>query len=79
MSENRTRTAQLSPELEHKLALLIRSRKFWATVVAIVLIALGPRAGIQEQELTAAVVTIVGYILGTALEDGLNAQAGLKS
>jgi hypothetical protein len=56
-----------------KLALLLRSRKFWAAVVAITLVILGARAGIDQAELTAAVVTIVGYILGTALEDGLSA------
>ncbi len=58
-------------QLPDKLLLLLRSRKFWATVIAIGFIALGPRAGIEQHELTAAVVTIVGYILGTALEDGL--------
>jgi hypothetical protein len=73
MSENRSRTAQLPPELGFKLTLLLRSRKFWATVVAVAFIILGPRAGIDQQALTAAVVTIVGYILGTALEDGLKA------
>lgn len=65
-------TAPRLPEgVEVKLGLLLRSRKFWATVVAIAFIVLGPRAGIEERELTAAVVTMVGYILGTALEDGL--------
>ncbi len=59
--------------LPDKLLLLVRSRKFWAAVIAIGFIVLGPRAGIEQQELTAAVVTIVGYILGTALEDGLRA------
>ncbi len=58
-------------QLPDKLFLLLRSRKFWAAVIAIAFIVLGPRAGIEQHELTAAVVTIVGYILGTALEDGL--------
>ncbi len=58
-------------ELHNKLTFLLRSRKFWATVIAIAFIALGPRAGIEQQELTAAILTIVAYILGTALEDGL--------
>ena len=60
-------------EITSKLYFLIRSRKFWAAIVALVLIFLGPRAGISGEELTAGVVTIVGYILGTALEDGLSA------
>ena len=58
-------------QLPDKLLLLLRSRKFWAAVIAIGFIALGSRAGIEQHELAAAVVTIVGYILGTALEDGL--------
>jgi hypothetical protein len=61
----------IRPDVADKLYYLVRSRKFWASVVAIVLILVGPRAGIQGQELTAAVTTIVAYILGTALEDGL--------
>ena len=54
-----------------KLYYLLRSRKFWATVVGIVFILVGPRAGVQGPELTSAVLTIVAYIVGTALEDGL--------
>lgn len=60
-----------SAQLPDKLYLLLRSRKFWAAVIAIIFIALGPRAGVAQQDLTAAVITIVAYILGTALEDGL--------
>ena len=71
MSERTHRPVQLPPELGTKLTLLLRSRKFWATVVAVAFIALGPRAGVEQEALTAAVVTIVAYILGTALEDGL--------
>ncbi len=55
-----------------KLHFLLRSRKFWATIIAVSFILLGPRAGVGQAELTAAVVTIVAYILGTALEDGLS-------
>jgi hypothetical protein len=73
------RPTPLPPELQSKLHLLLRSRKFWATVVAVAFIVLGPRAGVDQQALTAAVITIVGYILGTALEDGLNAQDRLQS
>jgi hypothetical protein len=54
-----------------KLYYLIRSRKFWATVIGITFIIVGPRAGIEGPELTSAVLTIVAYIMGTALEDGL--------
>jgi hypothetical protein len=54
-----------------KLLYLLKSRKFWATVVAIVILALGPRAGIDQAQLTEAVLAIVAYIIGTTLEDGL--------
>lgn len=60
-------------QLPDKATLLLRSRKFWAAVIAIAFVALGPRAGVEQHELTAAVVTLVCYILGTALEDGLRA------
>jgi hypothetical protein len=75
MSEqpNRTLAEQRSAGFEDKLYYLLRSRKFWASLVGIAFILLGPRAGIQEAELTAGVVTIVAYIMGTALEDGLRA------
>jgi len=58
-------------DITSKLYFLLRSRKFWASLVAIAFILLGPRAGIEEAEITAGVATIVAYIMGTALEDGL--------
>jgi hypothetical protein len=68
MSEQPSKTSAF----EDKLYYLLRSRKFWASLVGIAFILLGPRAGIQQAELTAGVVTIVAYIMGTALEDGLS-------
>ena len=61
-------------EISSKLYFLLRSRKFWASLIAIAFILVGPRAGISEAELTSGIVTIVAYILGTALEDGLRSQ-----
>jgi hypothetical protein len=40
MSEKPRHMAQLPPELQRKLSFLLRSRKFWATVIAIAFIAL---------------------------------------
>jgi hypothetical protein len=59
-----------------KLLYLLKSRKFWATVAAILILILGPRAGIDQAQLTEAIIAIVAYILGTALEDGLRARNG---
>jgi hypothetical protein len=54
-----------------KLLYLLKSRKFWATIVAIVILLLGERAGVNQTQLAEAVFAIVAYVIGTALEDGL--------
>jgi hypothetical protein len=59
------------PPIQDKLHYLLRSRKFWASIVGLAVVIIGSRAGVDDQELTSAVLTIVAYILGTALEDGL--------
>lgn len=46
----------------------IKSRKFWAAVVALLLIFFGNRAGIDEATLQNAVYTLIAYILGVGLE-----------
>jgi hypothetical protein len=53
---------------------LLKSRKFWAAVIGLLLATVGERAGIDAANLTEAVVVVVTYILGTALEDGLRAR-----
>lgn len=59
-----------------KLRQLLGSRKFWASAVSVVVAVVGTRAGIPEEALVAAVATIIAYILGTALEDGLRNGPG---
>jgi hypothetical protein len=60
-----------------KLYYLLQSRKFWASVVAILIVLVGPSAGLTQETITKVTITVVGYILGTALEDGLtNVAAG---
>lgn len=57
---------------------VLKSRKFWAAVVAIAFVVLrefAPDLALDEQTILGIVVTLVGYILGTALEDGLKAKA----
>lgn len=50
---------------------ILKSRKFWAALVALVLALFGERAGIGVATLQQAVLALVAYILGVALEDGL--------
>lgn len=54
-----------------KISALLRSRKFWAAIVGLIVAVAGERAGMDAGQLTMAIVTVVTYILGTALEDGL--------
>lgn len=61
-----------------KLLGLLKSRKFWAAVIALVMVfvkAFVPDFPFSEDQLLAAVLALVSYILGVALEDGLR---GLK-
>ncbi len=54
-----------------KLSQLLKSRKFWAALAGLVFLFVGARAGVDQEQLTNAVLLLVTYILGTALEDGL--------
>lgn len=54
-----------------KLLQLIQSRKFWAAVAGLLVMFFGDRAGVDAVALGGAIATIIAYILGTALEDGL--------
>jgi len=51
-----------------KLSELIKSRKFWAAIAGLVIVFLGDRAGVDQAHLVDAVVVVVGYIIGTAVE-----------
>ena len=57
-----------------KFKLLLQSRKFWASVVGLVMVFVShyvPDFPIPEDQILGLVLVIVSYILGTALEDGL--------
>ena len=54
--------------------MILKSRKFWAAVAALALAIFGQRAGVDVAMLQAAIATLVSYILGTALEDGLRGR-----
>ena len=66
-------------ENHNKLMALLRSRKFWALVVGMVMAvvkAYHPDFPISEEQLTGLVTVLVAYILGVAVEDGLRAVGG---
>lgn len=57
---------------------VLKSRKFWASIVAIAFVLLkefAPQLNLDEATVNGLVATIVAYVLGTALEDGLSKRA----
>jgi hypothetical protein len=52
-----------------KLGTLLKSRKFYAALIGLVVVFVGDRAGVAPDALLNAVVVLVGYIVGTAIED----------
>jgi hypothetical protein len=61
----------------NKLQLLLRSRKFWASVIGLIIIivnAFHPDLPLDSEQITEIVYVIISYILGTAIEDGLSAH-----
>jgi uncharacterized membrane protein len=62
-----------------KLLSLLKSRKFWAAVVGLVMLfvkELSPDFPLDEEQLTNVVYLLMAYILGVAFEEGLkNTQA----
>ena len=53
---------------------LLKSRKFWAAIVGIIysmIYLVWPDFPIPEESVIGVVGTVVSYIIGTALEDGL--------
>ncbi len=70
--------AQTGPHVDKLLALL-KSRKFWAAVIGLLLIIarnLIPNfLPFSDADITAVLFVLISYILGTALEDGLRARS----
>lgn len=58
-------------EAGNKFVALLKSRKFWAAILGIVVLFVGERAGLGTEQLTEAVAVVIAYILGVSLEDGL--------
>lgn len=64
-----------------KFKLLLKSRKFWAAVVGLVLIVLKaflPDLALDEDAIMKIVLVLVAYITGTALEDGLRGNTAAR-
>lgn len=61
-----------------KLNLLLRSRKFWAALIGLIMLfvkAYAPDFPLSEEQITEVITLLVAYVLGTALEDGLARKA----
>lgn len=59
---------------------LLKSRKFWAAVVGVIysmIYLVWPDFPIPEESVIGVVGTVVSYILGVALEDGLSKKNGV--
>lgn len=57
--------------MDDKLKELLKSRKFWAALLAVAFVLLktyAPNLALDEQAITELVYVIVAYILGTAIE-----------
>lgn len=62
-----------------KFKLLLKSRKFWAAIVAVLIIvvkAFKPDFPLDEGQLSNLVYVLIAYILGVALDDGLRGTNG---
>lgn len=61
-----------------KLGMLLKSRKFWAAVIGLVMVAVKgfyPDLPLDEEAVQGLVLVLIAYITGTALEDGLRSRA----
>ena len=61
-----------------KLLALLKSRKFWAALVGVLMVFLAefvPDFPLDAEQVTNVIYVLVAFILGTALEDGLRGQS----
>jgi hypothetical protein len=54
--------------MDNKFTALLKSRKFWAAIIGLMAVFLGDRAGVGQTELAEAILLIVAYIMGVAVE-----------
>ncbi len=58
--------------MPQKLKDLVKSRKFWAAVIGVVVVSVkgvDPNFPLSDDQLTGALAVLIAYILGTAIED----------
>jgi len=66
--------------MENKFKQLLKSRKFWAALVGLVMVVLKgfyPDLPLDDEVMQNLVYLLVAYITGTAIEDGLRARGSL--
>ena len=59
---------------------ILRSRKFWAALIGVLysfIYVIWPDFPIPEESVIGVVATLVSYILGVAIEDGLSKKHGV--
>lgn len=60
---------------------LVHSRKFWATLIGLLLIiirTIWPALPLSDDQISAMVLTLVAFIVGTGLQDGLQKQGKVQ-
>ncbi len=74
----RTGQEEPAPAAPNKFLLLLKSRKFWAALIGIIVMVVknyDPNFPLSEEQITSLVMVVIAYILGTSLEDGLRSGA----
>lgn len=73
-----TETVEPKTEVKSKLEMLLKSRKFWAALVGLLLVVVKgfyPDLPLDDEMVTNLIYILIAYITGTAIEDGLRAKA----
>lgn len=73
-SRSRLRRNRSQTEKVANMSNVLKSRKFYAALIALLLVFFGERAGVSGEALTQAIYVLIAYITGTALEDGLRGR-----
>ena len=55
--------------MDNKFVELLKSRKFWAALVGLLVVFLGERGGLTPQQITDAMIVLITFIGGVAVEN----------